>query len=144
MTIATDYDATWVTLYQKRTDLLEQRSSLEAELSNVNTQIEHLNEILKHLSPLVGLPAEANLASLGITNAIRWILEQSEDRMSPTEIRDKLIEKGFDLSALSAPMNSIYKILSRLADGDKPEVTRQEEDRKVFYSWIRKESDAPF
>jgi hypothetical protein len=149
MAFETEYDPTWITLYQKRSDLHDRRSTLEADLSEVNTQIEHLNEILKHLAPLAGMPG-GNLASLGLTNAVRWVLENAEDRMSPTDVRDKLTEKGFDLSALTAPMGSIYKILSRLAD-DSKEISREKEEggRNVFYRWKKPEpeisdDDIPF
>lgn len=131
-------------MIEKRNDLIGKRSAAEAELSDINTQIAHLNEILKHLSPLAGLPDGGNLATLGMTDAIRWVLEHADGRMSPKDISDKLVEKGFDLSSLSAPMGSIYKILSRLAEGDDPEITREEEDRKVYYTWKSEDSDIPF
>ncbi|HTW61972.1 MAG TPA: hypothetical protein VMD55_09195 [Terracidiphilus sp.] len=142
MSFETEYDTAWATLYQKRVVLLDRRSSLEAELSEVKTQIDHLNDILSHLAPLAGIAGGTNLAALGITNAIRWVLEHSESWMSPTEIKDKLEEKGFDFSSLSVPMASIYKTLSRLADADPPEIIREkEEDGKVFYSWKRPEPE---
>jgi hypothetical protein len=82
---------------------------------------------------------------LGITDAIRQILKGTEERLSPIEVRDSLLEKGFDLSGLSAPMASIYKILSRLADVGNPEIFRErEDDGKVFYRWIRTDDDIPF
>jgi hypothetical protein len=138
MPFETEYDATWVTLYQKKEELLDRRSALEAQLADATTQIDHLTEILSHLAPLAGIAYGEDLAALGITNAIRWILEHSEARMSPTEVRDKLEEKGFDLSSLTAPMASIYKTLSRLAEANEPDITREKEaDGKVFYSWKR-------
>ena len=129
----------------KRTALFGKRASLEAELSDVKTQITHLNEIMGHLGPLAGLPAGDNIAGMGITDAIRWILSNSEERMSPTNVRDNLIEKGFDLSSLTAPMASIYKILSRLAKESKPEVFREkDDDGKVYYRWINLPDQPPF
>ena len=151
MSFETEYDGTWATLYHKRVELMSKRSGLEADLSEVNAQIGHLNEILAHLAPLAGISVGDNLAALGITNAIRWVLENSPDRMSPADVRDKLVEKGFDLTGLSAPMGSIYKILSRLAD-DTEEITREKEEgggRNVFYRWKRptaeiSDDDIPF
>jgi hypothetical protein len=54
------------------------------------------------------------------------------------------MEKGFDLSRLSAPMASIYKILSRLVDDSQLEREKQE-DGRMGYQWkgIRDE-DIPF
>src|ERR1039457_3585198 len=144
--IDSSYEGTWKALFMKKLNLMGQRSTLEAELSEVKTQIAHLDEILSHLGPLAGVPEKDNIASLGITDAVRWILKNSEMRMSPTDVRDKLAEKGFDLSALTAPMGSIYKILSRLADATPPEITREREEggRNVFYRWNVSTSDIPF
>jgi hypothetical protein len=133
----TEYDSVWSDLYTKRIKLLDRRAELEASLSEVANQISHLNEILNHLEPLAGL-AGGNLASMGITDAVRWVLSESEGRMSPTDVRDKLLENGFDMSSLTAPMSSIYKILSRLSSEKEPEVLREtDDDRKVYYSWIK-------
>jgi hypothetical protein len=138
--IETEYDHVWVDLHSKRTALFDRRASLEADLSEVKSQIEHLNEILKHLGPLARLPG-GDVASMGITDAIRWVLNEANGRkMSPADVRDTLVEKGFDLSPLTAPMASIYKILSRLASESEPEVFREKgDDGKVYYGWIRPE-----
>lgn len=139
------YDETWKNLFFKKMELIGQRSTLEAELSEVKTQLVHLNEILAHLAPLAGVPANENITSLGITDAVRWILQKSEQRMSPKDVHDKLVEKGFDMTALSAPMSSIYKILARLADEPSPKVQREREEgtRNVFYRW-KNPDDIPF
>lgn len=145
MLLDTEYDAVWREVYKKRTDLLGRRAALEAELSDVANQISHLNEVLNHLGPLAGLANDQNIASMGITDAVRWSLANTQDRMSPGDVRDKLLEHGFDLSSLTAPMASIYKILSRLSSEKKPEVVREtDEDRKVYYRWIREPDEPPF
>jgi hypothetical protein len=140
-----DYEKTWIMLVKERNTLLSQRTSLENELSEIGTKLRHVNEVLMHLAPLAGMPDGDNIAGLGITDAIRQILKGTEERLSPIEVRDSLLEKGFDLSGLSAPMASIYKILSRLADVGNPEIFRErEDDGKVFYRWIRTDDDIPF
>jgi len=68
--------------------------------------------------------------------------------MSAADVRRLLTEKGFDLSGHSAPMSSIYKVLSRLV-GDSDEVERErEEDGRVFFRWKRfsetTDDDIPF
>jgi hypothetical protein len=136
--VDTEYDELWSGLQEKRMKLLARRALLEADLSEVTTQIAHINEIMIHLGPLAGLPNEENISSMGITDAVRWILCNTLAKMSPTDVRDKLLEKGFDMSSLTAPMASIYKILSRLAADNKPEVLREKsDDGKVYYMWIR-------
>jgi hypothetical protein len=140
-----DYEKTWMMLVKERSALLGQRTVLENELSEVGTKLRHVFELLKHLAPLAGMPDGDNIAGLGLTDAIRHLLKETEERMSPNDVRDALIEKGFDLSGLSAPMASIYKILSRLASESKPEVVREkDDDGKVYYRWIRLSVEPPF
>jgi hypothetical protein len=146
MSFPTEYDSLWNEMYDKRLALFNKRASLEAELSDVKTQIAHLNEIMGHLGPLAGIPANKDIASLGITDAVRWVLSNSAGRISANEVRDKLAEKGYDFSSLSAPMASIYKILSRLAsENNGQEISREKDpDGKVYYQWIHTEQEIPF
>lgn len=134
---AQDFAKTWHEVNKERFDLLNQRTTLETELSEVKTKISHLSEVLNHLAPLAGLmyANEENISTLGLTDAIRSILKRSSDeRMSPQDVRTRLGERGYDLSGLSAPMASIYKILTRLVD-DSEEVEREREDGRVYYRW---------
>lgn len=146
MAFETEYDAIWGEMYKKRLDLFDERARLEAELSDVNKQIVHMNEIMSHLGTLAGVPPNEDIASMGITDAVRWTLNNSGELMSANDVRDKLTEKGYDLSSLTAPMASIYKILHRLSSEPKPEITRKKDqvDGKVYYQWIKKEDDPPF
>lgn len=139
--IDTEYDDVWRALYRKREALLERHADLEAEIRDVTNQLSHLHDILGHLGPLAGLGTGDNIVSMGITDAVRWTLRNAEGRLSPTDVRDTLLEKGYDMTSLTAPMNSIYKILSRLADQSKPEITREKEDGNVFYRWIATENE---
>ncbi len=139
----TEYDSVWNEIYQKRKDLLDKRADLEAQLTDVNREIMHLNGALSHLATLAGIPEDQDISSMGITDAVRWVMSHEESRMSGTDVRDALSHKGYDLSSLTAPMSSIYKILSRLSSGDKPEITREKDsDGKVYYQWTKEESEA--
>ncbi|MGA8090094.1 MAG: hypothetical protein WCA10_22680 [Terracidiphilus sp.] len=135
--IETEYDNVWREIYRKRKALMERHAELEVEIGDVSNQLSHLNEILIHLEPLAGLGNEKTIIGMGITDAIRWTLKNVEgQRMSPTDIRDELLKHGYDMTGLTVPMSSIYKVLSRLADQKKPEITRETEGNNVFYSWI--------
>ena len=143
--VESEYEATFGMLSKKKLDLLIERTDVELKLSEIKSQIAHLSEILDHLAPMAGMPVRDNISAMGITDAIRWVLKSTEDRMAPIDVRDKLTEKGFDLSGLTAPMASIYKILARLADGPTPEVVRErEDDGKVYYRWITLPDEPPF
>jgi hypothetical protein len=93
--------------------------------------------VLNHLAPLAGVAVGEDLSGLGITDAIRNVLEASADAMSPGDVRDALSQKGFDLSGHSAPMSSIYKILGRLADDSTSRIVREKADGgRVFYRHV--------
>jgi len=132
---AADFAKTWSELQVERQELFNRRTDLETELSEVRTKISHLNEVLNHLGPLADISfSEDNISALGITDAVRLVLRGSSGRLSAQDIRKELVDKGYDLSTLSVPMASIYKILSRLSDDDG-EVEREKEEGRVYYKW---------
>ena len=133
-----DYQQAWNDFWQERSALTNQRTALETDLSEIKTKIRHIDEILDHLAPLTGaISSDDDLSGLGITDAIRAVLKKASERMSAAEVRNALTAKGFDLSAHTAPMASIYKILSRLVN-DSEEVERErDDDGSVFFGWKR-------
>jgi uncharacterized coiled-coil DUF342 family protein len=140
---APDFEKTWTELVRERTRLLEHRTNLENELVELRNKIGHLNEVINHLSPLAGIlfGEETDIPNLGLTDAIRTVLATADDKMSANDIRDKLELCGYDLSALSAPMQSIYKVLNRITD-NSDEYEREKVDGRVYYK--KKEEEIPF
>ena len=141
---------TWTELSEEHGTLLDRRVILETELAEVRNKITHIEQVLSHLAPLAGFQQDAEgISSLGLTDAIRFILQSSTERMSANDVRKVLHEKGVDLSGLSAPMASIYKILSRLVN-DSEEVERETEGGRVYFTWKRpaaspiSDEDIPF
>jgi len=140
-----DYLEEWTKIFQEREIELNHRTDLETELIEVRNRICHLDEVLNHLAPLANMSGPSdNISALGITDAIRTVLRRANRKISAPDIRKELTDKGYDLSGLSAPMASIYKILSRLSD----EVEREkEEGGRVFYRWKHPpitDEDIPF
>jgi len=131
---AFDFGKTWTELSVERDQLTARRDELEAELSDVRAKILHLNEILQHLAPLADIEPIENIQGRGITDAIRIVLRSAPDKkFGPPEVRQQLMERGYDLSDLTAPMASIYKVLTRLHDNDEAE--RVKENGRVYYTW---------
>ena len=142
---APDFSKTWFELGAERDALVNKRTELETDLAEVRNKIAHLDAVLDHLAPLANLPWDDNIVGLGITDAIRRVLQDSSERLSAQEVRQRLIEKGYNLSELTAPMASIYKVLSRLEESK--EIEKEKEGSKVFYAWIRtpiSDEDIPF
>lgn len=148
--MAVDYEQTFDVLSRERRALYEQRTTLENELNEVRTKIAHLDEILNHLEPLAGVPWVESIAGMGITDAIREVLSRTKDSMSAQEVRQSLHEGGFDMSGLTQPMASIYKVLARLVDDAGVAEREKDDNGRVSYRWKRDEpteitdDDIPF
>ena len=136
---AHDYEKLWGELTVERGALISERTDLENALVEVRSKLSHLEEILNRLGPLANITGE--IVGLGITDAIRFIVQNATERLSAQDIRQQLVDQGYDLNPLTAPMASIYKVLSRLAD-DSKEIEREKEGSKVFYKW-KTESSSP-
>jgi len=145
---AADFKHTWSEIYDEKRVLMNRRTDLETELVEVRNKIAHLDQVLRHIAPLadLGYYEEEDFSALGITDAVRFTLKNANLRLSAQDVRQLLTEKGYDLSSLTAPMASIYKILSRLVD-DSEEVEREKEDGRVYYKWKSppiSDDDIPF
>jgi hypothetical protein len=145
---ASDFHEKYSELAMERHRLADLRNDLETELSEVRTKLNHLDEVLNHLSPLAGITStDDELAGLGITDAVRYVLRNSSTKLAARDIQQQLIEKGYDLSGLSAPMASIYKILGRLADNSETVERVRDERGRVYYAWKTppiSDEDIPF
>lgn len=130
----------------ERNDLYSRRAEIEAELSETRNKITHLDEVLDHLASLSGITDRTgNISRLGLTDAIRSVVHINGERFSPQDIKQRLQEGGYDLSDLTAPMASIYKVLSRLADNPEEKLEREKEDGRIFYKYTGiSDDDIPF
>jgi hypothetical protein len=148
MTTNSHYGKTHSELWLRRSELSEKRAQLEVEMNDLQNEIAHLDGALAHLSPLAGFTeGPGDITGLGITDAIRAILSEKDERMAPSDVFRKLKDKGFNFSGYSSPMASIYKILTRLREAEEIEV--ETENRKIFYRWKNRgpeisDEDIPF
>lgn len=142
--MAVDYEKTLDELTKERRVLLEQRTTLENDLNEVRTKLAHLDEILNHLEPLTGKPWTEGITGMGITDAIRTVLRKAPGSLSAAEVRQNLHDGGFDMSGLTQPMASIYKVLARLADDSQEAEREKEENGRVAYRWKITDDDIPF
>lgn len=144
-----DYLDAWNQLARKRIELINKRTELETQLNDLNVELAHLEEVTSHLEPLAGIVTDPrSIVGLGITEAIRVVLRTSQTRMSATDVRRELGEKGFDFSGQTHPAASIYKILSRLHEAGEVKKIEDEDGYRVYYAWDRdeeiKDDDIPF
>jgi len=131
-----DYQVRLTELEAERSRLSDRRVSLETELGEVKTQLTHLSEIISHLEPMAGQRDWLDdYSKLGFTDAIREVLKDKATQVSAQTIREALEGGGFSLEGYSSPMQSIYKILSRLVKDGQVDRIADEDDRTVSYRW---------
>jgi uncharacterized protein YhaN len=133
---ADDIRQTYWKFVSERTDLCGRRAELEAELSETRNKITHLDQVLEHLASLSGITdTSGSVSRLGLTDAIRTVVQVNRERFSPQDVKQRLQDRGYDLSDLTAPMASIYKVLSRLAENPEEQLGREKEDGRIYYKY---------
>jgi hypothetical protein len=123
-------DETAVSLYESARDRLR---SLIVHEKEAQEQISHWGPIVEKLAVLAGeeLPPDvreridalnkmklgSQVEDLGLTDAIRWAFKQPTLLpLTPTDVRDRLAEMGFDLSKYTHMMPPIHNTLNRMKE----------------------------
>lgn len=75
---------------------------------------------------------QANESFAGFTDSIREIFRTHVDGLTPIQVRDKLLELGFDLNSQSNAMASIHSVIRRLKNAGEIEERRNREGEKTF------------
>lgn len=112
-------------------ELFDTRDHLESQLDEVKKRIHNVDKIITHLMPLAGEAITADIPTLGLTDAIRKVMELSESQLSASDVYDELKDRRFDFSKYSQPTASIHTVLRRLAS--KGEITAEKDDWNVYY-----------
>ena len=141
MAITPDYKNIYEQLAIQLCSLQETRAELEAKLGDIRKEMEGIDETMSRLAPLAGYSDPNSVAGLGITDAVRGVLDPTI-RMSAAEVKTKMEERGFDFSDYSAPDASVRTILKRLVDAKKAEV--EKEGYKTFYKYLVTDEEIPF
>jgi hypothetical protein len=116
-----------------------EREKIARRMAALERMIEALVSICQEdgvsLPPDFVLPAglETASTSAGLTDAIKDALRRSDTSMTPTEVRDKLLEAGFDLKRYASPLVPIHNTLKRLYD--QGEIARTKE-APIRYQWL--------
>lgn len=102
--------------------------------SDVKSQISHWVPIVEQLAKVAGEELEPEIANkikqlkqeseagagteMGLTEAIRWVFRQPLILpLTPTGVRDRLAEMGYDLEKYAHVMPPIHNTLKRMKEG---------------------------
>lgn len=136
----TNYQELWNKVRDRRTELGKELVDLELRVDELRKEAAHLDQVLINLGALCGLFFEIpSIPGMGLTDAIRTVVDNATDRLSPTEIQQELQKKGFSFSNYTQPMASVYKVLSRLTDAKQ--IIQEKEGGRVFYRTAKEISD---
>ncbi len=107
-------------------ELLQQESSVKSQISHWGSIVEQLAKLSKEeLEPEIvsrinqlNQENEAGAGTeMGLTEAIRWVFRQPLLLpLTPTQVRDRLAEMGYDLEKYAHVMPPIHNTLKRMRD----------------------------
>ena len=125
-------DETAMKMYESARDRLKELLWQEAE---VKDQISHWAPIVEQLARLTGETLDSDIASkinelkqgeesaqgagqeMGLTEAIRWVFRQPLLLpLTPTQVRDRMAEMGYDLGKYKHVMPPIHNTLKRMKE----------------------------
>ena len=125
-------DETAMRMYESARDRLKELLRQETEAKQ---QISHWGPIVEQLSRLTGETLDPDMASrinelkqdqasaqgagqeMGLTEAIRWVFRQPLVLpLTPTQVRDRMAEMGYDLDKYKHVMPPIHNTLKRMKE----------------------------
>jgi hypothetical protein len=125
-------DETALKMYESARNRLKELLQQEAE---VKDQISHWGPVVEQLARLSRETIDSDIASrinelnqnqasasgvgqeMGLTEAIRWVFQQPLMLpLTPTQVRDRMAEMGYDLSKYKHEMPPIHNTLKRMKE----------------------------
>jgi hypothetical protein len=123
-------DETATKMYESARDRLRDLVRQEAEIKD---QITHWGPIVEQLARLTGETIDSDITSrinelkqdeasgagqeMGLTEAIRWVFRQPLLLpLTPTQVRDRMAEMGYDLDKYKHVMPPIHNTLKRMKE----------------------------
>ena len=127
-------------------DLMEQREEMEVALEKVDDRITGLQMTVDSLSGLLNIDPKEKYPHLfpdeispdvGFTDAVRDVLRSAPGHihMTPVEVRNRLIEKKFNLRKYKNALASIHTILKRLYEMGEVTSLNMDEGKRI-YGWV--------
>lgn len=99
---------------------------LEGYRDRINMKIAALKESAALLRPLYAGTGEGAGETIGITDEVRNALSRAESAgLTPPEIRDIIVENGFEISRYQNVMATIHQILKRLVNRGEARIWKE-------------------
>jgi hypothetical protein len=113
-------------------ELLKQRDEIDAEISRLALLVEQLSANVD--LPQGPIPSELDL---GLSDAIRLTFRTSPPTLglTPTEVRDKLRDQGFNLDKYASELPPIHNTITRLEKAGEIEPVERADGVKA-HRWV--------
>jgi hypothetical protein len=111
---------------------IEEYETLGVKRHEIDDRLAQLAQTITTLCRLLGLTPTV---PMGLTDACRLVYRNTGIPLSPTDVRDRLLAMGFDLSAYSNEMAVIHTTLRRLFQSG--ELGTIAAPGKHLYTWKR-------
>jgi hypothetical protein len=135
--VALDYEKIRQSFLDQKKELEQLQVQIGHQIAGLNDQLNRnhrelimIDEVLESLDLTKDGPPE-DLEEVGLTDMVRRILQESSIALSPTQIRDMLLMKGYKASSLKAALISVHTVLDRIM----PSLEQVEIDKRKAYKW---------
>ena len=132
--------------HKKLTELLTERSKIDKEIVEWKRVIDSLLAVSQgedtdpsDVQVSAFLENEVGIKIIKFTDGVRMVLRQNASRTVPIsvpEIRDQLINLGFDFAKYAQPLVPIHNTLKRLEDQGEVSPIKSVEGQTLGYKWI--------
>ena len=106
--------------------------TLAAERQRID---QRLSELAHSIGTLTRLCGYTPTVTWGFADACRAVLRSSRVPMTPADVRDRLANVGFDLSAYANPLAAIHTTLKRLTEAEELKIAVISPGGKLAYVW---------
>lgn len=103
--------------------LLEERTRLDASILQ-------LQQDIRHVARMVDVTVNDPITQLGLTDAIRYVIQHAGKHLTPVDVRDELLKRYCDAEDYRNLLASVHTVMKRLErageitfDGAKAEWT---------------------
>src|ERR1035441_3838041 len=115
------------------------------------TEIEAVTKSIAILEPIYGQELDPSrllnlsvmrtgVENMGITEAVQWALATSPEGLSPTQVRDLLVDHGYPMRGEN-PMATVHTVLKRLASRPDGPVVVEADSGKTLYRYVAQAAD---
>ncbi len=120
-------------------ELVRKRADLDKRIATLQVTIDGLTVLSDKTDHSKDLPQAEIQESIGITDAIRTVLRQSRIPMTAPQIRDALIDLGYDVERYASILTVIHNTVKRM--NDQKEIVIAQDGFKRFKGWRYREPD---